>query len=222
MTQRFEPVHMILGQNDQVNCITTSDKVIQKIEMSAPRVRGLTVYRDVSPLVVLQYLEGDAPWKRLVDDEAWSRLSAAIPEFQKHLLAFKENQSEPLYKKIPIDFPPVLVEGRSQILEDYPRVADLPAMRELTEIKMAALNRRPVNEGQFRPTSLEARWSEDTLRSWPEDMLYEQLDHLDRMISTDHCEDPRWSAWKAQEFREIQLILDENEEAPEERMALGY
>lgn len=203
MTQRYRPVHLVLDSHDQVSCITTSERLIGQI---SPQQSSLTVYRDVSPLVALQYLEGKAPWRCLADDQAWQNLSQAMPEFQKHMLAYPEHSDHAIYDQIPPDFPPILVEGRSRVLETKPSVADISALRELTEIHMAAQNRRAVNAEHFRSGSLNATWAQ--AETFSVSMLYDHLDHLDRYISTDHGEDPRHSARMTQEFAETRFLIN--------------
>lgn len=214
MTPRFKPVHLALTHQDKVHCITTSENTLQELLATPGGDSTLTIYRDVSPLVVLQYLEGEAPWRRLADDQAWSNLSEAMPEFQKHMAAYPEQPSTPAYRQIPPDFPPVLVEGRSQVIETHPSIADISTLRELTEIYMAATHQREVNHAHFRRSSLETAWG--LYEHFSLDMLYEHLDDLDRKIATDHGEDARLSAKMAQEFQETRFLIDdlESHESP--------
>ncbi|ABM20985.1 MULTISPECIES: hypothetical protein [Marinobacter] len=150
-------IHMLMkGESELVSVTSTLDD----IEREQAKTPGLRAYLNVDPLVVAQFLDGRMPWQVIKSDDAWQQIAPAIKTFHDHISVYEEADTLSTYHSIPMDMPPVIARERGAIMEKHPQIADLPAAIEISEIIMAANNRRPKNADLFRPESREKTWAD--------------------------------------------------------------
>lgn len=151
MNKKIPTIHLILAHSEQVFEITTDLTAINRAfaERGAKK-KNLCIYPNTSPLVALQLLDGEAPWRKVTDNEAWMRMASAVTEAYKRLSAYEGNQGASTYKPTPLDLPVEAAIARSKLLEANPRIADMPTQKELSEIILAAKFGRPIKTSMFR------------------------------------------------------------------------
>lgn len=196
-----DTVHIAMTDSGTVACITADPVIAESLAE-----QDLSVEMDASALVALQRLQGEAPWRRLADDEAWQRVSRAMTTFERTIAPYDDGDTTPLFPTTPPDFPPMLIEGRSAVIESYARAVDIPAMRELTEIQMAWIQKREVDHSHFRAESLQTSWGK--MKHEPLAVMYAHLDELHSKIQHDVGEDARQHKAAGQLMREIQFVID--------------
>ena len=206
----FEPVHMALDHKGDLVAVMTSEKNVAYYENMSPNFGTPSIYRDVSPLVAVQYMAGTPALPFLRDDDAWDRVAPALQHFFEHMRAYEEHRPyDPLYKQVPTDFPPHLAHSRLKLMEKYPNIQDIPAMIELTEIYIASEQNRPVNEALFRPESLEPGCSWASLEQVPDQELYARLKMLEKTQAFPDTQiDKRSKDRYAEELYAIESILE--------------
>lgn len=206
----FEPVHIALNHKGDLIAVMTSEESVSDFKNPSLAFGAPSVYRDVSPLVAVQYMAGNPALFFLKDDDAWERIAPALQHFFEHIQDYGEHQiDDPLYKQVPTDLPPHLAFSRLKLMEKYPSIADIPAMIELTEIYTASQQNRPVNEALFRPESLVAGCSWAGLEQVPDKELHARLKMLEKTQAfPDNQIDRRSKDRYAEEYRAIESILE--------------
>lgn len=199
-------IHMLMKGDSELYLVTNS---LEAVEANLSRNKSLRSFLDVDPLVVAQFLEGRMPWQIVDNDAAWKAIAPAIQTFHKHLQVYEECGETPTYTVIPPDIPMPMAIGRGDVMETHPQLSDIPAALEVSEVVIAAKNRRKADTSLFRPESLEVSWA--SLHAMDPRALAREAQFFNRELMNQKNTSSLDFAIDQQHLRELHFVLDSQE-----------